>query len=466
MFRPISFLFLFLGITISGHAAERMNVVFFLVDDFGYHDLSITGSPLYETPSMDELAKSGMLLTQAYAAYPRCVPSRFAMISGVHPSRAVMEGESPGNLSPNRVTIAEALKSHGYTTFFAGKWHLGKDDSRHLNGQGFDVNIAGGSAGAPGSYFPPYASKRGLTGPERLDPDAAKNEYLTDRLTEETVRFMEAHQEDPFLVYFSHYAVHTPIQGKGDKTKRYAAKVDTIDYQGPEYTTGVDGRHLRHQNNPRYAAMVESVDESLGKIMDTLARLDLTERTIVILTSDHGGLSNSGPANKRELATTNLPLRAGKGHLYEGGLRVPVIVRWPGTIAPGSRGDFPITGMDYYPTILDMLELPLRPEVHLDGKSFVPGLQGQQDLNANRSFFWYSDAGRRTSTGDLNVAVIRKGAYKLIQFFNEDRVELYDLSTDIGESNDLSPQMPELKDRLLTELVAWKQSMQVRDRKQ
>jgi arylsulfatase A-like enzyme len=445
---------------------ERMNVIFFLVDDFGYHDLSATGSPLYQTPRMDGLAASGMLLTQAYAAYPRCVPSRFAMITGVHPSRAESEGENPGNMNPQRVTIAEALKEAGYATFFAGKWHLGKEAARHPQNQGFDVNIAGGSAGAPGSYFPPYTNKKNLTGPEELDANAEPGKYLTDRLTDESVAFIESQKDNPFFVYLSHYAVHTPIQGKADKTEQYQAKVSSLSYEGPEYVVGIDGRRLRHQNNPRYASMIESVDESLGRILDTIKAHDLDDRTIVILTSDHGGLSNTGPENNRELATSNLPLRAGKGHLYEGGLRVPVIVRWPGKIVAGTLGSFPITGMDYYPTLLEMLDLPLRPGHHTDGTSFVPGLLGARDFNKERSFFWYSDAGRRESTGDFNAAAVRRGPYKLIQFFNQNRIELYDISRDPSESADLSEALTNIKDELLEELIAWKQAMNVRDREQ
>ena len=239
-----------------------------------------------------------------------------------------------------------------------------------------------------------------------------------------------------------------------------------LEYEGPEYDSGVDGRHLRHQNNATYAAMVESVDESMGRIVDTLNELGIYDKTIIILTSDHGGLSNSGISNKRELATSNLPLRAGKGHMYEGGIRIPVIVRWPGHTEPGSTASFPITGMDYFPTILEMLDLPLRPDDHADGVSFVPGIKGKEGFSAERSLFWYSDRGRRNSTGDLNAAVIRKGRYKLIEFFNEDRVELYDLSADPGEAHNLAGEMPEARDALHAELKAWKKEMKVKDREQ
>jgi arylsulfatase A-like enzyme len=458
------FLALTLMLAFSPLARSATNVVFFLVDDFGYHDLSVTGSKVFETPAMDALARDGMLLKKAYAAYPRCVPSRFAMITGVHPSRADGKGERLTNMEPDYVTMAEAMKAHGYKTFFTGKWHLGKSPERYPDAQGFDINVGGGSAGAPGAYFPPYGSEKNLTGPDTLSP--ADGEYLTDHLTSKTVEFIEAHKDEPFFVYLSHYAVHTPIQGKPDKTKSYQTKIDGMDFEGPEYEIGPDGRHLRHQSNAGYAAMVESVDESLQRVVDTLKRLDLYDDTIIILTSDHGGLSNSGPENRRELATTNLPLRAGKGHMYEGGIRIPVVVHWPGKVEACAVGDFPITGMDYYPTILDMLGLPLRPEDHVDGVSFVPGLMGQDGFNAERSFFWYSDIGRRKSTGDYNAAVIRRGNYKLMEFFDQDRLELYDLSSDPSEEVNLAGKMPEIKEALYADLKQWKAQMKVRDRKQ
>jgi arylsulfatase A-like enzyme len=459
-------LFPLLAILFAGSVAAKsgMNVVFFLVDDLGYYDLSLTGSKVFETPQIDRLGAEGMLFTQAYAAYPRCVPSRFAMMTGVHPSRAEGRGEILGNLDPARQTMAEAIKAHGYRTFFAGKWHLGKSEERYPEAQGFDINQGGGSAGAPGSYFPPYVNQKSLTGPEKLEFEPGQ--YLTDLLTDRAVEFIEENRNQPFFVYLSHYAVHTPIEGRPEKTRRYESKIKGLEFEGPEYVYGEDGRELRHQNNASYAAMVESVDESLGRLMETLLRLRLYDKTIIIFTSDHGGLSNTGLENKRELATSNLPLRAGKGHMYEGGIRVPVIVRWPGVIKGGSTASFPLTGMDYYPTILEMLDLPAREEAHVDGVSFVPGMKGRSDFNASRSFFWYSDRGRISSTGDRNAAVIRRGPYKLIEFFNKGQLELYNLSKDPGELEDLAEKVPDIRDRLYRELRAWKKEMKVRDRTQ
>jgi arylsulfatase A-like enzyme len=387
-------------------------------------------------------------------------------MTGVHPSRAERDGEQLGNMNPDRVTIAEALQAHGYATFFAGKWHLGKDAKNWPEGQGYDVNIAAGSAGAPGSYFAPYLPNKKLVGPETLE--APEGEYLTDRLTTETVKYMrEASAGDrPFFVTLSHYAVHTPIEGKPAKTVRYQAKIDQQVFAGPEYEVGADGRNRRHQSNAEYASMVESVDESLGRIIDTLKELALYEHTLILFTSDHGGLSNSGPASNRELATSNAPLRAGKGHGDEGGIRVPLIVRWPGVSAEGGVSAQPVTGLDVYPTILAALGLAERPRETLDGVSFAATLRGESDARLERPLFWYSDRGRQGSTGDLNAAVVREGPFKLIEFFNEDRLELYNLERDPGESTNFADELPDVRDRLMAKLAAWKMEMKVKDRAQ
>lgn len=449
---------------IAAAPATPLNVVFFLVDDFGAHDVGYAGSRVYETPHIDRLAADATRFTQAYAAFPRCVPSRFAMMTGVHPSRAEGQGEVLTEMSPSHVTLAEALKAHGYATFFAGKWHLGKESAGFPSAQGFDVNIGGGSAGEPGTYFAPFTSPRGLAGLENIG--GQPGDYLTDRLTDEAIAFIRSRAGQPFFVYLSHYAVHTPLQAKAADKERYERKIAGLTFDGPAYVTGVDGRELRHQNNATYAAMVGSVDESLGRVVAALRELGLYERTVIIFTSDHGGLSNSGPQNQRALATSNLPLRAGKGHSYEGGIRVPAIVRWPGVTAPGSRADFPITGMDYYPSVLEMLGLPLQPRDHVDGVSFAPGLRRGEGLNAERDLFWYSDRGRRDSTGDLNCATIRRGPLKLLEFFNEGRVELYDLAQDPGETHNLADERPTEREALLAALRAWKAQMKVKDRPQ
>ena len=464
-FRMLRLCLLTIAITSFG-GARPLNVVLFVVDDFGAYDVSYAGSSVYETPEIDRLAADAVQFTQAYSAYPRCVPSRFGLMTGTHPSRAEGMGEQLGDMEPSRVTLAEALKAQGYATFFAGKWHLGKQATRWPQGQGYDVNIAGGSAGAPGSYFAPYQPNGKLIGPETLDAPAG--EYITDRLTTETVDYIQkmSRTDQPFFVTLCHYAVHTPIEGKPEKTARYQTKIDALKFEGDDYEITPDGRHLRHQSNAEYAGMIESVDESLGRVVATLKALGIYDDTLIVFTSDHGGLSNSGPSSKRALATTNAPLRAGKGHLYEGGIRVPMIVRWPGVTAAGASVDRPTTGLDIFPTVLDMLGLPTPANATLDGMSVAASLRDGGNVAPERPLFWYSDRGRRASTGDRNAAVIRRGDYKLVQFFTEGRVELYHLKNDPSEAHDLAATQTAIRDALLAELAAWKAAMKVKDRKQ
>ncbi len=443
-------------------AQEKPNVVFFLVDDLGWNDISCNGSKLYETPNIDALSEEAMYFSKAYAAYPRCVPSRFAMISGQHPAR---DGQKDGATLPlETVTMAEALKEYGYGTFFAGKWHLGHTEEEFPHHQGFDVNKGGCAAGAPGSYFFPFHN-----------PDAGKNsvpyygleegtpgEYITDRLTDETLKYIEGNDPNktgkPFLVYLSHYAVHTPFQAKPDRVKYYEEKVKTLSFEGEPYVFGPDGRAKMWQDNAVYAAMVESMDESLGRVIGKLKELNLYDNTIIIFTSDHGGLSNSGEKNKRELATTNKPLRAGKGHIYEGGIKVPVFVRWPGVVEEKSSNSTVITGMDYYPSILEMCGLPLRPKNHMDGESFVRALRGET-INIDRPFFWHETASRPSQTGDHANSVIRIGDMKLHHFLEDNHLELYNLENDPYEQHNLAKDMPDLAAKLDRQLLEWKEEV-------
>jgi arylsulfatase A-like enzyme len=443
-------------------AQEKPNVIFFLVDDLGWNDIATNGSKLYETPSIDALADGAMYFSNAYAAYPRCVPSRHAMISGQHPARG---GKKDGNSTPlELVTIAEALKEHGYGTFFAGKWHLGHDETEFPHHQGFDVNKGGCDSGAPGSYFFPYhntdADKNSSPyyGLEEGEP----GEYITDRLTDETLKYIEENNPGktgkPFLVYLSHYAVHTPLQAKPERVKYFEEKVKMLSFEGEPYLFGPDGRAKMWQDNAIYAAMVESMDESLGRVINKLKELDLYNNTVIIFTSDHGGLSNTGLTNKRQLATTNKPLRAGKGHIYEGGIKVPVFVRWPGVADKKSSNSTLITGMDYYPSILEMCGLPLRPKDHTDGESFVRALKGET-INTERPYFWHQTAARPSQTGDHASSVIRIGDYKLHHFLEDDRIELYNLASDPYEQNNLAEEMPDKASSLDQQLLKWKENV-------
>lgn len=419
---------------------DHPNVVFFLVDDMGWVDSSCYGSKLYETPNLDRLVKEGVRFTQAYSTHPRCVPARYSFLTGKFPARAGIPGAAY-NMEPSELTLAEAMKCGGYSTFFAGKWHLQKTEDQAPEHQGFDINIAGGHAGAPGSYFFPYLKPKKNKHHKTKTPirgleDGEEGEYLTDRLTDEAVEFIEANIDRPFLVYLSHYAVHTPLEAKPELVAYYENKRKKLDFDGPEYIEK-DGTTKMRQDNAVYAAMVHSMDESLGRVIDALEKYDLNENTVIVFTSDHGGLSNRGVDSQRTLATSNLPLRAGKGHCYEGGIRVPLVVKWPGVTKAGTETDRIVTGTDHYPTLLEMAGLPLRPQQHLDGVSYTDTLKGG---SAEREglLFWHSPMGRPNSTGDTNCSVIRDGDWKLFEFYDEDRIELYNLADDPGETRDLS----------------------------
>jgi len=454
-------LLLSLGLTGAfsmGHAQEKPNVLFFLVDDLGWNDISANGSKLYETPHIDEVIGESVYFSNAYAAYPRCVPSRYAMITGRHPAR---DSQTDGiNLGLEQVTLAEALKDKGYQTFFAGKWHLGKSEEYWPHHQGFDVNKGGCDAGSPGSYFFPYGDTKFVDTSLYGLEEGKEGEYITDRLTDETIKYIKDHREGPFLVYLAHYAVHTPLQAKPERVAYYEEKLKGLHFEGEPFVFGPDGRAKMWQDNAVYAAMVESMDESFGKVVATLRELGIYDNTIIIFTSDHGGLSNSGLTNKRELATTNKPLRAGKGHIYEGGIKVPMFVRWPGVADHHAVTDVVIDGMDYYPSILEMCGLPLLPEQHKDGVSFVPALKGEK-INEDRNFYWHQTAARPESTGDHPSSVIRKGNYKLHHFLEDKRLELYNLAEDPYEQYNLAETEPERAKSMLQELNQWKKEAHV-----
>ncbi len=453
----------------SGRQREP-NIIFILIDDLGWMDVSCYGSTFYETPAIDKLANEGVRFTQAYCAHPRCVPSRFSIMSGKYPARYGVPGKNH-NLPDREFTIAEALKKAGYKTFFAGKWHLGKKNRPEFpypEKQGFDINIGGHSAGAPGSYFFPYKGTRKTRSGKTKNVDVPgletgkKGEYLTDRLTAETIKFIRNHKDEPFLAFLSHYAVHTPFQAKKNLIKKYEQKLAAMpEPAGPAYVKEGVGETKMRQDNPVYAGMIHSVDESVAQIMQTLEALSLADNTIIIFTSDNGGLSNRGAkryGGKRDLATSNFPLRAGKGWCYEGGIRIPLIVKWPGVTKPGSESNAVITGPDFYPTILEMTGQPLIPEQHLDGISFATVLARKQKT-ARRQAFWHSPVGRPRSTGDENCSVIRDGDYKLIDWYDEDKVELYNINDDLKEKHDLSGSLPEKRNELYHKLLDWRKQV-------
>ncbi len=455
-------------VSLAAQEDRPPNIVFFLVDDLGWTDLGCFGSTFYETPNLDKLAASGMRFTQAYAANPVCSPTRASIMTGKYPSRLNITtyinqggGNQPEQWNRNtpylpapyadrmpleEVTLAEALREGGYATFFAGKWHLGPE-GYWPEDQGFDVNKGGIERGGPyggNQYFSPYGNPRLEDGPE--------GEHLPDRLASEAVQFIEQNQDRPFLTYLSFYSVHTPLMARPDLQTKYEAKAETA----PQAAWGEElGRKVRLvQNHAVYAGMVEAMDQAAGKVLDKLEALALTDNTVVILMSDNGGLSTS-----EGHPTSNLPLRAGKGWLYEGGIREPMIIRWPGHTAPGSICQVPVISTDFYPTLLDIAGLPARPDQHLDGVSLTPLLHGEKNLE-RQSLFWhfphYGNQGARPG------AVIRKGPYKLIEYYEDGRLELFQVEADPGEQYNLINTEPARVPAMRTELHSWLEEVEAR----
>ncbi|MCH8216651.1 MAG: sulfatase [Planctomycetes bacterium] len=434
----------------SASAQDKLNVVFFLVDDLGWMDLGCQGSKYYHTPNIDRLAEEGMRFTDAYAACNVCSPTRAAIMTGKYPARLMLTQWLPAgrwqlrghrlrearflrSLPLEEITLAEALREAGYATLHVGKWHLGGPPFSLPKQHGFDTNVAGSEHGAPGGYWFPYTGKwtiptTGSKVVKRTLPDGKEGEYLTDRLTEEAIKLIRANRDRPFFLYFPYYAVHAPLQGKRELAARYE--------RVPE---------AKRQGKPRYAAMVESVDESVGRIMGTLQQLGLSERTLVVFTSDNGGFAS---------ATNNAPLRANKGSNYEGGLRVPLIIKWPGKILTGSVTDVPVISTDFYPTLLEALGLPARPHQHLDGISLVPLLTGRGLVNRRALYWHYPHYNRHPHSAPSGV--IRKGKWKLIEHFETGKRELFDLEDDLGEANDLAEAYPEITRKLQADLVTWR----------
>ncbi|MCO8125257.1 sulfatase [Stieleria sp. TO1_6] len=464
MLKPIVIAALVVLSNVASSQPPAPNIVLFFVDDFGQHDLTCYGSALYETPQMDELAAQGMRFTHAYAAYPRCVPSRQGLLSGKYPSRIENESIRSGNhehhLPLSEVTFGEALQEHGYRTCYIGKWHLGKDGGGPGD-QGFETVIHSGSAGATHSYFYPFPTEKGLT---VVNPvDGKPGDYLTDRLTDKAVEYIQENHDAPFLLVMAHYAVHTPLEAPEDTTQKYRKKLRQSGLavggkrDDPDLVIDRQGTVKTVQNNPTYAAMVERTDDSLGRIVNAIRTAGIENNTAIILTSDHGGLSTRGVDNHRALATSNMPLRQGKGSIFEGGTRVPLIVKWPGKVRPGTTSEVQVNGTDHYPTLLDIAGATPRPEQHVDGRSYLRALQGES--YQREPMFWYKWQARPDSTGDTRALSIIDGRYKLIQWIDEDLVELFDLDEDVGEQVNLADKQPQRVQSMLAALLQTEQQI-------
>ena len=429
--------FLFL-LFISSLSLSKPNILFILIDDMGWMDLGCQGNKNLHTPNIDALAKSGIRFTDAYAPAPVCSPTRAAIMTGQSPARLQITNHLPhqdrftpksSKLLPARilnhlplkyVTLAEKLKKDaGYATAFIGKWHLytGRNEKYNPLNQGFDINIGGCSYGGPPTFFDPY----------RIDflADRKKGEYLPDRLADETIAFITKQQSanKPFFVALWNYTVHWPMEAPADLLEKYK------------------NLPVRGYRDYRYAAMIEAMDNAVGKVLNSLDNLNLTDETLVIFSSDNGPFGGVGDAS---------PLRADKGHLYEGGIRVPLIIRWPGKIKPRTLDETPVILTDLYPTILEVSGIDSNVNYPVDGKNLLPLLKERKKLN-NRAIFWHYPNFAFHRDNRLGSA-IREGDYKLLHFYDNDSIELYNLRKDISETNDLSRELPQLALKLKNKL--------------
>ena len=430
--------------------ASRPNIVFVLADDLGWADINCF-DPLkrgyYETPHVDRLGEQGMRFTAAYSNAANCAPTRAALLSGqYYPRQPIYHVGSPSKgrlipakngrfLPPSKLTLAEALKKGGYTTGFVGKWHIGNPPEHGPRAQGFDVNIGGYNAGNPrkwkGGYFKPNNNPH-------ID-DAREGEYLTDYLTRKAVGFIEDHRDEPFYLQLSYYTPHSPFQAPESRIAKYRKK---------------EGRG--GHEDPTYAAMIESMDRGVGQVMKTLDRLGLAKDTILVFFSDNGGRGGFGfLGHGGNDITSNAPLKSGKGSFYEGGIRVPLVIRWPGRIEPGTISDEPVIGTDFYPTFLEASGVETPSGYVLDGVSLMPLFEDAAAELGREAMFWhfpgYPNARWRTSP----VSVIRSGPWKLMKFYEGPTLKLYNLENDLREQQNLADERPAVRDRLHGRLKAW-----------
>ncbi len=434
------------------------NVVVILVDDLGYMDIGANNPAcFYETPSIDKLADSGMRFTDGYAANPVCSPTRYSLMTGKYPTRVAatnfFSGKRAGKFRPARLnnkmpvaetTLAQLLKANGYATFFAGKWHLGDTPETYPQNRGFDVNIGGWSRGGPytgNKYFAPFKN------PE-IKIESPEGEHLPARLARETSRFIADNQDRPFLAYLSFYSVHTPLMGRPDLVRKYnkkAAAINGEEFASEEQVIGNKPRKVRIlQKHAVYAAMVEAMDEAVGSVLNQLEKSGLADNTIVFFTSDNGGLSTSEGS-----PTSNLPLRGGKGWVYEGGIREPWIVRYPGITQPGTVSDQPICSIDLLPTISAAAGIEVKHAI--DGIDLRPAFD-DQPLGRD-SLFWHYP--HYSNQGGFPGGAIRRGNYKLVERYEDGRIHLFNLKKDAGEQTDLSDEMPDLVKSMRAELHDW-----------
>ena len=428
-------------LALSTHAAKKPNILFIMADDLGWMDLACQGNKLVETPNLDRLAKQGMRFTDAYAAAPVCSPTRCAVLTGQAPARIGLTTHLPGMFFPkdNRpqpailtkqldtdyVTIAERMREAGYKSAFLGKWHIASSVGKggrvapELSpiGQGFDINIGGTSYGGPPSFFSPYRNGELIDGPA--------GEYLPDRLVDETINFIGQNISKPWMTHLWFYTVHWPMQAPEPLLKKYS------DRKGPGL------------NDTRYGAMIEAMDRAIGRLLKALDEMGESEETLLIFTSDNGGFA--GVSDCR-------PLRESKGHLYEGGIRVPMIVRWPGKVKSGTLCDTPVISMDFYPTFLELANLKPGKQP-IDGESLLPLFKQSGELKRKAIYFHYPNYAWHMD--NRLGSVIREGDWKLIRNYDDNSLELYNLPKDLSEKRNVAKQNPKLAARLNKKLTTW-----------
>lgn len=457
---------------------HQPNIIFILIDDMGWTDLSCCGSEYYETPHIDSLAADGMRFTDAYASCPVCSPTRASVLTGKYPATvgitdwiSARDREAPRgrvidvpylrDLPQSETTLASALRDGGYATWHVGKWHLG-GQGHWPEDHGFDVNVGGCYQGSParGGYFSPW------TIDVLADVDVPDGTYLTDYLTDRAVDLIDNVGERPFFLNLWYYSVHTPIQAKAERIERYADKAKRLGLD--RFETFVEGeyfpcdhkkdqrvrRRLLH-SDPVYAAMIDSLDENIGRVLGALDRNGKADDTIIVFTSDNGGLATAEGS-----PTCNAPLAEGKGWMYEGGTREPLLVRWNGQIEAGTSCAVPVTTPDFYPTLLDAAGLPALPQQHVDGTSILPLWTRRNDSLDRDGIFWhYPHYGNQGGTPGSSV---RAGDFKLIEFFEDGRRELYNLRDDISEERDLSADNPDVARDLYEQLATWRESVEAK----
>lgn len=469
----MKYFIIFFTLTCAIFADQRPNIVFLLVDDLGRQDLGVYGSEFHQTPNIDQMAADGALFENSYACHSVCRPSRTGILSGKYPARYGIPGFQDYSRGPHAIpieddTIGDVLKRAGYDTAYIGKWHVGKRNGGEPEFQGFDYVKFAGEPGQPVSFFSPYHLGRGKWQQPKKNIDytpftkeeqGPDGEFLTERLTDEAIQFMEMEREKPFFLVLAYYGVHIPTEAPKRLIDKYEKRRQEMGIPKGDARYEVNiisdstGEYKSVQNQVPYAAQVETIDESVGRLNQKLKELGLEDNTLVVFTSDHGGFSSRSPKYGGHLPAVNLPYRHGKGWLYDGGLRVPHIVKWPAKIKSGAKIHYQTSGVDHFAAFLEAGELEKHNLESLDSRSYLKAAQGE---NIKRGpLFWHSPVPRPQSMGDTAASAIIDGSYKLIKWQDLGVYELFDFENDPGEKLNLIQSHPEKSKQLKLQLTDW-----------